>query len=134
MGDLGLDLALERLVDLMVGLARPDGLAVVRVHDRALLVVDLHARETGVAERAGPQGTRDLVETARGQPTLELVRRDLPLDADPPEQRGVAPRVDQRAALDSLVQHGADRHAERGDDDQAEEAELAEQGEPEAHH
>jgi hypothetical protein len=94
------------------------------------MVVELHAADLQVAEVALAQLLVQLVEAAGAERGVEVAAGEMRLHADPGHHLGEVHRVAQRAPLDALVQHGADRHAEGDDQEQAQDGELDQQGRP----
>ena len=126
--DRALDVAGERGADVgrvEVGLA--DDRALVGVDDHAVLVEDLQAPDPEPVEVAQLELLVERGEVRVAVARGEIAREQDRLQAERGHRLGELGRLQQRAALDALVQHLADPEAEGDDDEEAQHAELGQQ-------
>jgi hypothetical protein len=124
--DRGVDLALDRLADVLVAAGvLSDERVVVRPDDAAAAVVELAAQQTARVEPMAEVGDALRRErTAVGLAGVQLARH-----ADAGDGDGQAPGLVDGAMLDAGVQDRAQRHSEGSDDEEAQPAERLQQRE-----
>jgi hypothetical protein len=130
-GEVAADLALERVAHarrVRMGLA--DDLALVGVDDHAVGIEDLQAEDPEAVEVAQLELLVERVEVRLRVSRREVAGKQDRLQAQGGHRLGELGRLEQRAALDALLQHGADADAQRDYEEEAEHAELRQQRRP----